>query len=102
MKQLTIRVPEDTLEEIEDLAAERDSSKSEVAREYLQLGSEYGDLQTENERLRTRVQKLIDMHEQHDELVKHVEQEQALQTKRHNASVVQRAKWFVFGGSEGE
>lgn len=102
MKQLTIRVPEDTLEEIEDLADERDSSKSEVAREYLELGSKYDALQTENDRLRTRVQKLIDMHDEHDELVRHVEQEQALQVKRHNASVVQRVKWLLFGGSEEE
>lgn len=98
MEQLTIRVREDTLEAIEAEAEERDTSKSEVAREYLGHGADYVDLQTECDRLRNRVQTLIAMHDEHDELVRYVEENRSLQRQKHEAGAVERLKWLVFGG----
>lgn len=105
MEQLTIRVQEDILEEIEEKADVEDTTKSAVAREYLKLGTEYenlqaeyDDLQTENERLQNRIRKLIDMHNEHDELVRYVEENRTLQRQKHEASAIDRLKWIVFGG----
>lgn len=98
MEQLTIRVQEDVLDEIEEIADSEDTTKSEIAREYLERGSEYGDLQTENERLQNRIRKLIDMHNEHDELVTYVEENRTLQRQKHEATAVERLKWLVFGG----
>jgi chromosome segregation ATPase len=100
MEQLTIRIATDTLEALETAAAERDVSKSEVAREWIELGSEYDSLQAENDRLHRRIEALIQQREAHQELVEYVSEERQLQRQereRRNANVIQRAKLWVFG-----
>lgn len=101
---MTFRVSDEMVTEIEDMANERDISKSEVARELLDLGSEYADLQTENERLQRRVSALIQQREEHGELVAYVEDERELrrrreqrQEQRRQSNAFQRFAWWVFG-----
>jgi uncharacterized protein with von Willebrand factor type A (vWA) domain len=100
MQQMTFRVADETATEIEEVASERDVSKSEVAREYLELGSEYADLQTENDRLRNRIQTLIRQREEHTELVEYVERKREVETlreERQSAPLWVRTKYWLFG-----
>lgn len=68
------------------------------------------ELEQENERLQRRVEKLIEMNEEHGELVEHVEREKSLQERREkrekerehrrNAPVWKRGYWWFFGRGE--
>ena len=103
MEPVTTRIPSDTMEKLEELADETGDSKSEVARELIEKGMEYDELQRENARLQTRIRKLIDQREEHQELVEYVEHEMELHQRREErreAPVWARAKWWVFGRKE--
>ena len=109
MQQLTIRVADDTAAEIEEQADESDSSKSEVARELLRLGSEHESLQAECDRLRRELQAANSRYDEHTELVEYVKEERELRRRREerrqrreerrDAPVWRRAKWWVLGRS---
>jgi chromosome segregation ATPase len=58
MEQITIRVDTETLETIDEEAAERDASRSKVARDYIRMGTEYEDLKTELDRKEARIKEL--------------------------------------------
>ena len=79
MQSVTIRLEEDTIEEIE---AEVDGggyrSRSDYLREVIQRRNEIEELEQENERLRRRVEALIEDREQRQELVEFAEEEKEL------------------------
>lgn len=63
------------------------------------------DLKRENERLHRERRQLLEQREEHQELVRHVEderEERDHRRERRNAPVWQRAKWWVFGRSESD
>ena len=93
MKQMTFRIPDDVVEHIEGKAEERDVSKSEVVRELLERGIEYDDLQTEVDRLRNQLQATNERNEIDDKLVRYVEHD----IEYHEADLLTKARWFVFG-----
>lgn len=108
MKQITVRLREETIEEVESEAEEADVSRSKVLRDAVEsrdeheeeverLREEVEDLRTEVERLRSEKRALIDDREERTELVEYVEQEKTLQQERLEASAVERAKWWLFG-----
>ena len=97
MERLTIRVPEELLEEIEDLAEAEDVSQSEAARTLLRRGTEAEALQQEAERLRREKRLILEQREEHTELVRAVAREQSREDRRAQAGVLTRAKWWLVG-----
>jgi len=95
MAQVSVRLDDDLLEEIEDYAD--DEPRSEAIRELLRRGLEYDELATENERLQRRVEALIDNRDEHTELVNYVEDERRYRREREQAGIITRAKWLLVG-----
>ena len=93
MKRLTIRVPEDLAETIDERATAADVSDSEAARQLLRRGTEYDDLQTENERLRNEKRGIIEQRTENKDLRRYVEND----IEWHEADLLTRVRWFVFG-----
>jgi Arc/MetJ-type ribon-helix-helix transcriptional regulator len=61
------------------------------------------DLERENERLQREHRQLLEQREEHQELVRHVEDERKERDHRRehrNAPVWRRAKWWMFGRSD--
>ncbi|MCL7417444.1 MAG: ribbon-helix-helix protein, CopG family [Halalkalicoccus sp.] len=100
MERLTVRVPEDLLEEVERVAAADDVSQSEAARQLLRRGTAYDDLKQENERLRDQLAATNRRVDQHTELVEYVREEREVDRRRQermDAPAWRRAKWWLLG-----
>lgn len=104
MEQITARVPEEMAEQIEAEADDTEQSQSEVVRNRLRLGYEYGELETElerqrneNEGLRNQLATLTNHFQEHNELVKYVEDERTLEQQRRQAGILTRTKWWLTG-----
>lgn len=93
MEQMTFRVPDELAEHIENEAERRDESKSKIARELLELGTEHDELESENERLRNQLQATNQRNDVNDKLVRYVEHD----IDYHEAGLGTKLKWFVFG-----
>lgn len=93
MEQMTFHVPNDVLEHIDSAAEERDISKSQVARELLEQGIEYEQLENKNEELRNKLEAANSSSEVDDKLVKYVEHD----IDWHEAGIATKLRWFVFG-----
>lgn len=107
MEQITIRIPADTLEDLEAEADEHDVSRSEHIRDVLEHRSEFiqehAELQQELERVRREKRQVLEQREEHTELVKAVQTDRTLQQRKEQAGIVTRAKWLLVGmpGDEG-
>ena len=100
MESVSTRLDDETHRLVRETAEERGVSQAEVLRELIEKGVEYDDLERENERLQTRVRKLIDTREEHTELVEHVQEERVDRERerdRRDAPAWTRAKWWLFG-----
>jgi vacuolar-type H+-ATPase subunit I/STV1 len=108
MKQITVRLKEETIEELENEADEAGVSRSEHIRDVIasrgeheaeveRMREEVDDFRREVDRLRNEKRALIDDREERAELVEYVEREKSLQEERLEASAVERAKWWLFG-----
>lgn len=93
MEQITLRVPEDMLESLDDEAAEHDRDRSEHIRDILASRNEHDELQTEVERLRREKRQILDQRNEKNELARYVEEEQEWR----EAPIWQRARWWVAG-----
>lgn len=93
MEQMTFWVPDELVEHIENEAERRDESKSKIARELLQLGTEYDELESENKRIRNQLQAANSRNDVDDKLVRYVEHD----IDYHEAGLATKLKWFVFG-----
>lgn len=105
MERLTIRIPEEIAEEIEERVAADDVSQSEAARRLLRRGSEYDRIRRERDRLRDQLAARNAREEDVGELVEYVEQERRLNQRREQrrqAPVWRRAAWWVFGEPDPE
>lgn len=102
MERLTVRVPEDLLEEIEDLADAEDVSTSEAARRLLRKGTEAEVLEQEAERLRREKRLILEQREEHTELVRQVRSDRTLAERKAQAGLLTKAKWALFGMSDDE
>jgi metal-responsive CopG/Arc/MetJ family transcriptional regulator len=119
MEQITIRIPGDTLEVVDERASESDESRSEVVRDLIQLGMNHDELQSELEQkeariteLRNQLQARGEVEESISELVERtetqsealrelLEERQAEQEARH-LGVVGRARRWLFGTSDSQ
>ena len=93
MEQMTFRVPDDVIKHVESEAEDHSISKSKIARELLERGIEYNELQNEVDRLRNQLQATNDRNEIDDKLVKYVEND----IEYHEADLLTKARWFIFG-----
>jgi metal-responsive CopG/Arc/MetJ family transcriptional regulator len=109
MEQITLRIPQETLESLESEAEEHGVSRSEHIRTVLEsrneheentaeLRSEIDDLETTVERLQNEKRMLLEQTDEHSQLVRYVESEQSYR----EASLPQRLKWWVFGRDRAE
>lgn len=100
MERLTIRVPEDLKEAIEERADADDVSDSAAARQLLRRGTEHDRLETENERLRRQLQATNARQNDVSDLVEYVEGEMKKQQRdreHRDAPVWRRVKWWIVG-----
>lgn len=100
MERLTIRVPEEIMEELERIQDADNVSQSEAARQLLRRGSEYERIRNERDRFERQYRQLVDQREEHTELVEYVEEERELERqrgRRRSAPVWTRAKWWILG-----
>jgi len=93
MKTITIRIPEDDLESIDEEAGEHDATRSEYVRTLIERGRGYEDLQRERDRLDRELAQLLDQREEHTELVRYVEEERSWREQ----SLGTRLRWWLLG-----
>jgi len=107
MQRVTVKLEEETIEVLDELAEQQDVSRSEVIRKTLADGLKMDDLRAEYEseiaelerdvdRLRNEKQTLIEQRETTTELVEYVEEERSYRS----APIWRRAKWWVLGKGE--
>lgn len=122
MEQITLRVPENTLESLEGEADEHGRSRSEHIREVLESRNEVDELRAEHERevadLRDKIEDLERELEQRDarlddlrrqlqaanakdervqELATYVEEERRVEQRWRQAGLGTKLKWRLFG-----
>ena len=97
MERLTIRVPEEMLEEIERIQGADDVSRSEAARQLLRRGSECDDLENERDCLQRQLAITNKRQDDVTELVEYVEKERSLSKQKAQAGALTRVKWLVWG-----
>lgn len=111
MQNVTLRVPEDLVESLEEEADEYDRSRSEHIRTILQSRHEADELRSEIEVIREERDRLSneceDLRRQlaaanqridaSNELVRAVQRNQTLDERRARAGVLRRAKWWLLG-----
>jgi len=108
MEQITLRVPEDTLESLEGEADEHGVSRSEYVRDVLKSRNEHAEtadelrdrveeLEQELDRVRNEKRLLLEEREEKAELVRYVEQERTVEQQWREAGLWTRAKWKIFG-----
>jgi predicted transcriptional regulator len=93
MKQMTLHIPDELKEYIEDVAEEQEQSQSKVARELLERGTEHEELRNEVDRLRNQLEAMSERNDVEDRLVRYVEQDM----QWHEAGLATKARWFLFG-----
>lgn len=124
MEQITLRVPENTLESLDDEATEHDRTRSEHIRQVIESRNEVDKLRTEHEQevseLRQQIDDLENEVEQREariedlrrqlqaanakdervqELARYVEEERRVEQQWREAGFIKRMKWHIFGMS---
>ena len=112
MKNVTVRLTDEYVETLDAEADDLDLSRAEYLRDLIEQGREVEEIQAELEATQAKVEDLRRQLQQAnsrerdvDELVTYVEEERLdrqRDRKRRNAPVWRRAKWWVFGRSDGE
>jgi Arc/MetJ-type ribon-helix-helix transcriptional regulator len=104
MQQLTVRVPDETAEAIDERANDSDSSQSEAVRELLRLGFDHERLQAEADDLRRQLQAVNRRESDHQELVAFaserrsmLEADRRLRNLRRAAPIWRKVWWSIFG-----
>jgi hypothetical protein len=90
---------------LEELVGTECENRSEAARKTIEKGFEHDELEQQVERLQNEKQLILEQRDEHQELVRHVEderEERKQRRERRNAPVWRRAKWWVFGHSDDE
>lgn len=107
MEQITLRVPENVLEEVEQEAEESNRSRSEYLRNVIRARDEHAEeveelqekvdeLQTELDRVRREKRQILEQREEKRELVRYVDDE----IEWRAAPLTKRIKWWVTGKPE--
>lgn len=113
MQQITLRLPEDVLEDVEAEAEEAGRTRSEYLREVIrtrnehteeaeQLREQVDELQTEVERLQNEKRTILEQREEKQELAQYVERERTINEQWRQAGIITRTKWKLLGMPESE
>jgi len=108
MQQITLRVPDDMLEDIEEEAEEHGESRSEYIRNVLRTRNEHTEdvdelrekvnqLQTDLDRVRNEKKLILEDREEKKELVRYVEEERTVEQQWREAGLLTRTRWRLFG-----
>lgn len=111
MEQITVRLDPDVIAELDEEAEDRNESRAEYVRHVIdsrheveELQTEVDELQTEVDRLQRELQAANRRVDEHQELVRYVEEERSLQERREQrqrererAGILTRSKWWLFG-----
>lgn len=118
MERVSLRLPEDLIEDLDTYQDEHEVSRSEACRDLIasaiadergpnvdervqsvrdDLEQEITDLKRENDRLHRERRQILEQREEHDELVRAVEREQSLAERRAEAGFLTKTKWALFG-----
>lgn len=118
MEQITVRIPEDTLEELQQEAEESAQSRSEHIRDFLNsrhdhdehdcvpqeefaaLERDHDNVEQELERVRDEKRKILAQREENQQLRRYIEVEREHAEKTRQANLPTRLKWLVFGDQE--
>ena len=107
MEQITVRIPEEMLEELEAEADEHGVSRSEYIRSLIASRHEDAEREAEIERLRAEVERLqnekrliLEERDEKQELAAYVEEERSVEQQWRQAGLGTRLKWRVFGMPE--
>jgi len=113
MEQITVRLPEEVLEELEAEADEHGVTRSEHIRATLasrnddeseaeleRLRDEVADLERDVERLQNEKQLILQEREEKAELAAYVEEERSVEQQWRQAGLGTKLKWRVFGMPE--
>ncbi|WP_339106517.1 ribbon-helix-helix protein, CopG family [Haloterrigena salinisoli] len=105
MEQITVKVPSDTNESLEEYAeAEHDGNRSEAIRELLSRGLEYEEIKTERDRLERKLTETNARQDDVSEIVEYVEKQREVERYRDQrqrmvdqAGLLTRMKWKLTG-----
>lgn len=100
MKQITVRLSEELIGELDRIAENSDRSRAEVIRDELnslEKPSEVERLRTEVERLRREKRLILEHREENTELVNAVKEERSLAKRKAEAGLWTKTKWALFG-----
>lgn len=97
MAQISLRLPDDLLDELDSEADDRDVTRSEYIRDTLEsrhgLRREIAERDREIERLNRERRQLLEQREENRELRRYVDDE----LEYRDAPLWIRARWFIFG-----
>jgi Arc/MetJ-type ribon-helix-helix transcriptional regulator len=105
MEKISISLPSEQVRRLEDMVGTKCDNRSEAARKTIEKGFEHDELEQQVERLQNEKRLILEQREDHNELIRHVEderEEREQRRERRNAPVWRRAKWWVLGRSESE
>ena len=105
MEKVSISLPSEQVRRLEDMVGSECDNRSEAARKTIEKGFEHDELEQQVERLQNEKRLILEQRDDHNELIRHVEderEEREQRRERRNAPVWRRAKWWVLGRSESE
>lgn len=108
MQQITLRLPDGMVDELEAEADEHGTSRSGYIRDVLESRGEHSgmadehakrieELEQEVERVRREKRQLLEQREEHSELVRAVQEERSDQQRKNRAGLGTRLKWWLVG-----
>jgi septal ring factor EnvC (AmiA/AmiB activator) len=108
MEQITVRIPADTLADLEAEAAEHDRTRSEHIRHIIdsrhedadeldRLREDLADAERDVERLRSEKRLILEDREEKQELVEYVESERTAEQRWREAGLATRLRWRLTG-----
>ena len=97
MAQISLRLPDELLESLDEEAEERNVSRSQYIRDTLEsrhgLRREIAECDREIERLNRERRQLLEQREENQQLRRYVEND----VEWHEASLPTRLRWWLFG-----
>lgn len=100
-QSLTITLPNDRYERVEDMVESGDAtSKSEAVNQLCERGERVHELEARNNELEQKLTEANSRNEHVDDLAEYVDGERELQQRereRRDAPLWKRLEWFVFG-----
>lgn len=108
MKNVTIRAPEELVDEWDEEAGERGDNRSDYLRNMIALGRDYERLEADHEQdieqlearlddLRRQLREANRRNDEVGELVEYVEDQRSMERQYREAGLLTRAKWKLTG-----